>query len=91
LLEINGQAITVEERRVAYDEEKCVYDLIHSPLYSRARIYNEIIIKEFETRRSFFIPFLFFVEAYANRINDPDKPYSKQTWSDAYTEWLKTL
>ncbi len=91
LLEIHGQAISVEERRVAYDEEKCISDLLHSSLYSRAKIYNEIIIREFKTRRSFFMPFLAFTEKYANRINDFIRPYSKQTWENAYIEWLKTL
>lgn len=89
LLEINGQAIAVEERRVAYDEEKCAYDLIHSPFQSRAKIYNEIVLREFITRRAHFVPFLVFTEAYANRINDPVRPYSKQTWENAYKQWLK--
>lgn len=89
LLEISGREITVEERRAAYDEETCIYDLIRSPLHSRARIWNEILIREFQTRRSFFMPFLAFVAAYANRIGDPVRPYSKKTWSDAYAEWIK--
>jgi len=88
LLEISGEIISVEERRIAYDEQKCTDDLLHSSLFKHEKVWNEIIMKEFKTHRDILISFLKFTEAYADRINDPVRPYSKQTWSAAYTEWL---
>ena len=91
LVDITNGNIFIEERRVKYDEQKCVDDLLNSSLYKHEKVWNEIIICEFKAHSEMLMPFLAFTEAYANRINDPVRPYSKQTWNDAYTEWLKTL
>ena len=35
--------------------------------------------------------FLQFVSDYADKINDPVRPYSVKTWTEAYEFWKKNM
>lgn len=87
ILELENGVVSVDERRIIYDENKCVNDLLNSSLYKHEKVWNDIIIKEFETHSEVLMHFLTFVEDYANRIDDKIRPYSKQTWAEAYSAW----
>ncbi len=87
ILEMADNGIAVHERRVKYDENQCVNDLLHSSLYRQDKVWNEIMIREFKTHHEFLMHFLTFAEEYANTIGDSTRPYSRQTWMEAYTAW----
>lgn len=90
ILDITNDEISIDERRIMYDESKCINDLRNSSLYQHEKVWNEIIIKEFETHTDLLMSFLLYVEEYANKINDRIRPYSKETWTKAYSEWEKS-
>ncbi|OGO90548.1 MAG: hypothetical protein A2Y17_01615 [Clostridiales bacterium GWF2_38_85] len=87
ILEIENGVVSVDERRIMYDEDKCVNDLLNSSLYMHEKVWNDIIIKEFKAHSEVLMHFLMFVEDYANKINDKIRPYTKQTWAEAYSAW----
>jgi predicted phosphodiesterase len=87
LLEISDNNVSIEERRIKYNESQAVSDLLESDLYECEKVWNEIIIKEFELGKDILISFLSFAEEYANKKNDSVRPFSKETWKEAYNRW----
>ena len=89
LLNIEDDQINITERRVPYDAEKLAQKLKNSDLYKAAPVWSEIILEEMNVKFELALTFLQFVESYANEINDPIRPYSVKTWTDAFDLWKK--
>lgn len=87
ILEITEDNVIIEERRIEYDEELTVEELKNSELYGVARVWNDIIIKEYHYKMDFIGFFLGFAENYAQKIGDYQRPFSKETFSSAYEIW----
>lgn len=87
LLTVEGEHVSVEERRVRYP----VYDLIEevkkTSQYKEAYVWSEITFREWVHSRDYVDPFLKFTEEYANKIGDARRPFAKKTWQEAYDLW----
>jgi len=89
LLEIEENGCwRITERRVPYDLTRTVDLIRRSDLYAFAQIWCELVIKEMETGYEKIAFFLKFVEAYAEEIGDPVRPYREKTWRAAYERWV---
>ena len=88
LLNIEGGAVTVQERRVPYDVGCLVDKIRQTEQYSAARIWTEIIISQLETCREKVYQFLWSCERYADAIGDPRRPFARDTWQAAYDRWV---
>ena len=87
LLTIEDGRVTVEERRIPYDVEALIAQVKTTGQYAAARVWTEIIFSEWRTLREKVYQFLHHCERYADRIGDPRRPFSKDTWQAAYAEW----
>lgn len=87
ILEITENDVIVDERRVTYDEIITVEELIKSELYEAAKVWNDIIIKEYRHKLDLVGFFLEFTEKYAKHIGDDQRPFSKDTFQSAYEIW----
>ena len=87
VLEITEDNVIIEERRIKYDEELTVEELKNSSLYGAAKVWNDIIIKEYYCKMDLIGFFLEFAEKYAQKIGDYQRPFSKETFSSAYEVW----
>ncbi len=88
LLEITEQGeILIDERRVAFDVESYVGELLRSEQFKQAPVWTKVIRKEILTGREHMLPFLMRVEAYAQSIGDERRPYTVETWEKGYEAW----
>lgn len=87
ILEIRNGAVTITERRVRYDRSGLIRRFRTSDLYQKAEVWSRVIIKELETSYKQAIFFLQFAGEYADRIQDLVRPFSQQTWSEAFRLW----
>lgn len=87
IIDISNINWKVLERRVQYDIEKTVDNLLKSELYQKAKVMSSIVIDELRTGLSQIHDFFEFVNDYANEINDTVRPYSQGTWTNAYEIW----
>ena len=87
LLTVERGKAEVEERRVKYDVERLIRDMARSTQYASARVFSEIVMQELRERREYLYFFLQFAEAYAMRMGDSARPFSKQTWEASYRMW----
>ena len=92
LLEINDDgAVSVEERRVGFDVRSYAESVTKTAQYEQAKVWTKVIIKEILTAREHLMPFLCFLEDYANRIGDARRPFAVETWERGYEIWNRTL
>lgn len=84
----NGQCI-VEERRIPYDAEPLISQVKETPQYVSARVWSELIFSAWRTCREKSGSFIRHCVAYADRIGDPCRPFSNDTWEAAYAEWAE--
>jgi len=89
LLDIDNEKIDITERRVQYDFDKLLHEFQNSSLFEAAPVWCNIILKEMTARFGCVLPFLQFVNEYANKIDDPIRPYSVKTWTEAYNAWQR--
>ncbi|MHB1485779.1 MAG: metallophosphoesterase family protein [Saccharofermentanales bacterium] len=89
LLFIENDKVLITERRVAYDIEGLINRYKNSSLYEAANIWGNLIINEMLTSFETITFFLQFVNDYANSINDPIRPFSCKTWTEAYRTWAR--
>ena len=89
LLTIEDGRVEVEERRVAYDVHELIARVKTSDQYTKARVWSEVIFREWLTVKDKMLLFLRFVEQYARGIGDTRRPFAKDTWEAAYEEWRK--
>lgn len=87
VLEITNNGWNLEERRVRYDVDALADDLKKSELYAEANIWSEIILRELMTSFEHVRVFLTYAEIYANKKNDKIRPFTRETWAEAYNEW----
>ena len=55
--------------------------------YEQAHVWSMLITQELLTAREHVTFFLQFAEEYANMKNDSRRPFSLETWEEAYAEW----
>ena len=62
---------------------------LQSKQFEYARVWSKIILKELQTNREHLAFFLKYVEDYAVKIGDKQRPFSVETWEKAYELWEK--
>lgn len=87
LLSVGTGCISVEERRIPYDVEGLIAQVKQTGQYSAARVWSELIFSEWRTCREKVSVFLWDCAAYADRIGDASRPFSRDTWQAAFGEW----
>lgn len=87
LLTIGNGQVSVEERRVPYDAEGLIRQAKETGQYRAARVWSEIVFSELRTCREKVWFFLNHCEHCAVRLNDPRRPFARDTWELAYAEW----
>jgi hypothetical protein len=58
-----------------------------STQFTEANVWSRIIQQELTTALEHVTFFLRFAEEYAQRIGDPRRPYTVDTWEAAYRAW----
>jgi hypothetical protein len=86
----NGRC-TVEERRVPWDAEATIAQVIKSDQYRCARVWSELVIAAWRTCREKVASFLRFCEEYARTIGDERRPFATSTWEAALPLWQQSL
>lgn len=90
ILELSGSgAAVVEERRVPFDIEAYVQSFQKSDQFKKANVWSRVNVKELLQRREKMTFFLQFVEEYARKIGDSQRPFSVPTWEQAFAAWEK--
>ena len=90
ILELSGSGeADVEERRVPFDMEAYVQSFQESDQFKKANVWSRVNVKELLQRREQMNFFLQFVEEYAQKIGDMQRPFSVPTWEQAFTAWEK--
>lgn len=89
LLTVQDGRVEVEERRVHYDAEVLIARVKASDQYREAPVWSEIVFGEWRGCRELAMYFLRYAEAYARRIGDPVRPFTRDTWNAAYEAWKK--
>lgn len=92
LLEIlDNQNILVEERRVPINKSEYIDTFLQSEQFKEANVWSKVILKELKTNREHLTFFLKYVEDYALKIGDKQRPFSVSTWEQAYELWEKGI
>jgi predicted phosphodiesterase len=87
ILDISEGNWQVLERRVQYDIEKAIDNLLKSELYQKSTVMTSIVVGQLRTGLSQIHAFFEFIDNYAGEINDTTRPYSRETWTTAYEIW----
>lgn len=90
LLEIKDGGWSVEERRVAYDLDKLTEAMDSSGFSKKAFVWSDIVKMELREGREIVYYFLTFTKEYAEKKGDPIRPYTVETWEEAYRAWCST-
>ena len=90
ILEISDDGrIAYEERRVPFDKNAYIRELMQTGQYREANVWTRVIIREQETALEHMYFFLAFVEQYAKEIGDDRRPFTLETWEKAYEIWQR--
>ena len=84
---LDDATVEVEEIRVPFDKAAYVEELKKTTQFTEARVWTEVIIRELLTAREHLTFFLQFVNEYAKSIGDARRPFSVETWEQAYEAW----
>ncbi|MBR5419849.1 MAG: metallophosphoesterase family protein [Lachnospiraceae bacterium] len=79
--------VSVEEKRVPFDKENYIRELMQTGQYREANVWSRVIIREAATALEHMYFFLGFAEQYAKDIGDDRRPYALDTWEKAYELW----
>lgn len=90
VLEVNGDNIDINERQIPFDRTALIREFRKSTLYQQANITSEFTIQQLLTGKEHFVFFIGFAEKYAQKIGDPVRPFSSETWNNAYKAWNNT-
>ncbi len=85
----NGN-VSIEERRVPFDLQSYADSIKDTTQYTEARVWSEVIMRELKSSREHLSFFLKFVEEYAGSIGDEVRPFTVETWENAYREWIRS-
>ena len=88
-IEDNG-SVSIEERRVPFDLMGYAESIKATTQYSEAHVWSEVIMRELKSSREHLSFFLKFVEEYARSIGDEVRPFTVETWENAYKEWSRS-
>ena len=88
-IEDNG-SVSIEERRVPFDLMGYAESIKATTQYSEAHVWSEVIMRELKSSREHLSFFLKFVEEYARGIGDEVRPFTVETWENAYKEWSRS-
>lgn len=86
----NGE-MEIENVRIPFDKQQYTDQLKTTTQFTEANVWSRVILRELITAREHLTFFLEYAEQYARKINDPRRPYSVETWENAYREWEQTL
>ena len=84
---LDDATVEVEEIRISFNKAAYVEELKKTTQYNEARVWTEVIIRELLTAREHLTFFLQFVNEYAKSIGDARRPFSVETWEQAYEAW----
>lgn len=87
ILTMEDGRVSVQERRIPYDAEALITEAKATGQYTAARVWSELIFSEWRTVREKIFQFLHHCERYAAAIGDSRRPFARDTWEAAYTEW----
>lgn len=87
LLTIEEKDVRVEECCIPMNVEELIEQVKSSSQYSAARVWSEMIFKEWRNVREHAMFFLKYAEEYAQSIGDERRPFVKETWEAAYEAW----
>lgn len=87
----DAENVMVEEVRVSFDKKEYIDSFIRSKQFKEVGVWSKIIIRELKTCREHLFFFLKFVEEYAAKIGDTQRPFSAETWEKAFELWEKNI
>lgn len=88
MLTVSGNGrVETEQLRIPFDKKAYVAYLKSTEQYAQANVWSRVIIRELLAAREHVIFFLRFAERYAEAIGDTERPFSVQTWENAYKAW----
>jgi predicted phosphodiesterase len=82
----NGN-VSIEERRVPFDLMGYADSIKDTTQYSEAHVWSEVIMRELKSSGEHLSFFLKFVDEYARSIGDEVRPFTVETWENAYKKW----
>ena len=92
ILTISGEGqAEAEEIRIPFAKKEYTDRLKQTSQYTQAHVWSRVITRELLTAREHMTFFLQFAEQYANMKKDPRRPFSVETWEEAYAAWESTL
>ena len=83
--------VSIEEIRVPFDKEGYAEILRNSEQAREAGVWTKVITKEWLKAREHMTFFLEFAERYARETGDARRPFSVETWENAYEAWNRSL
>ena len=81
---------SLEEVRLPFSMDAYIEELRRTTQYTGAEVWSKVIFRELLTAREHLNFFLQFVNEYAEKTGDPQRPFSVKTWEAAYDEWEST-
>lgn len=81
--------VDIGERRVPFDREAYISELLRSGQFREARVWSLLIAREVASAREHVYYFLQFAERYARETGDERRPYAADTWEKAYETWAR--
>ncbi|MBR4758563.1 MAG: GNAT family N-acetyltransferase [Lachnospiraceae bacterium] len=78
----------IEEIRIPFSKRDYVKKLRQTSQYEQAAVWSKVITFELLTAREHMTFFLRFAEQYANQKGDDRRPFSMETWEEAYEIWV---
>ncbi len=86
-----GGDVSIHEVRVPFDKPGYAEILRNSEQFKAANVWTKVITKEWLKTHEHMTFFLEFVEQYAQGIGDTRRPFSVETWENAYEIWNRTV
>ena len=83
--------VSIEEVRVPFDKQGYAEVLRNSEQFQEANVWTKVITKEWLKTHEHMTFFLEFAERYAQEISDTRRPFSVETWENAYEIWNRSL
>ena len=74
----------------AFDLQSYADSIKDTTQYTEARVWSEVIMRELKSSREHLSFFLKFVEEYAGSIGDEVRPFTVETWENAFREWIRS-
>ncbi|MBQ2955832.1 MAG: metallophosphoesterase family protein [Clostridia bacterium] len=89
ILNIENGRCSVDLRRIPYDPEPLIEEIMSSDQYKYAPIWSSLIFLDWRTCSEHISSFLSYLSRYAESIGDSRRPYMRDTFQAAYDAWMK--